>query len=563
MNKKFRFVLLMLLGLAFNSVYADNERVVLYEHSFADGSDSWSTNNYAWLLETSQGWVKGNPCDANTYWGTLSKTIQFGGKFYKDIQIEVKTPDDLTSEEIRLSIYIENNHKEIEAQASNYSYNATTQTGTLSLNYPQNKVVIRIKLKQENTDNRYYIKSVKVTGVFCYDYNSPANYNTLQSFSELYTQPAGSIVKVDFNDATMLKCDDMLWIIRDNSGCVFIQTDDMIKNNTFYPNNENIVSGTLYGVVNKDFECAQLVGATIKNGSFLSKQGNTAPKCILEENYLDNIGEYVTMPFTSDVIMWDITGNNPTYKNPQVVSPESMTNYCISGYVFPTANNETRFLYSNLSSACGIVFSEVFNNDINAGKTGQGCTIARRMEEGKWYSLILPFDFTNDRGPIAEFVSAENGTLTFQTVNSVEAGHPFLFKPSYNINSLWGTIALNSSNPQRIYGTDYNFVGVFNDSQPIDGCYYLAAGATIKPLSSGGTIKGLRAYFEPNIPATARTRSITLDIDGQTTAISDVVWGEEEDNAEAIYDLKGQYVGNNKDALRKGVYIINGKKFMK
>ena len=69
----------------------------------------------------------------------------------------------------------------------------------------------------------------------------------------------------------------------------------------------------------------------------------------------------------------------------------------------------------------------------------------------------------------------------------------------------------------------------------------------------------------PAAPNAARARAISID--GETTAIEDIEWGDGNpfiaptDNR--IYNLEGQMVGTNLEQLPKGLYIVNGKKVIK
>ena len=104
-----------------------------------------------------------------------------------------------------------------------------------------------------------------------------------------------------------------------------------------------------------------------------------------------------------------------------------------------------------------------------------------------------------------------------------------------------------------------------NPGEAESGSYYLTAGNTIKPFVPGSLMKAFHAYFVPNTPNAARARSISID--GMTTAINDIEWGDGNpfmvptDNR--IYNLEGQMVGNDLNQLPKGLYIVNGKKVIK
>ena len=66
-------------------------------------------------------------------------------------------------------------------------------------------------------------------------------------------------------------------------------------------------------------------------------------------------------------------------------------------------------------------------------------------------------------------------------------------------------------------------------------------------------MKGLRAYIV--VPENFDSSGARLMMDGETTAVSELVPSTERAKPEAAYNLKGQRVKNG----RRGLYVINGK----
>ena len=87
-----------------------------------------------------------------------------------------------------------------------------------------------------------------------------------------------------------------------------------------------------------------------------------------------------------------------------------------------------------------------------------------------------------------------------------------------------------------------------------------SANDTIRPLASGGTIKGFRAFFKKKTSSAAPARAISID--GVVTSVNDVeIDGLFPDNSNApVYNLNGQRVN---DSSKKGLYIQNGKKIIR
>ena len=98
------------------------------------------------------------------------------------------------------------------------------------------------------------------------------------------------------------------------------------------------------------------------------------------------------------------------------------------------------------------------------------------------------------------------------------------------------------------------FIGTYvGGSKVPEGDYYLSEN---KIYQSAGlsTIGGYRAYF--HVKSSDEARCLTLDIDGETTAIWSVkADSNSEDNAEA-YDLSGRKAENP----AKGIYVKKGQK---
>jgi hypothetical protein len=195
--------------------------------------------------------------------------------------------------------------------------------------------------------------------------------------------------------------------------------------------------------------------------------------------------------------------------------------------------------------------------------------------DGGWYTLCLPFPLTGDDitnqfkgADFEEFssVSQDGGSanLKFNKVTETKAGVPYLVKPKNTVENLMFIDKMISvSEPikvtQNINGKDFSFVGTFDPTTlPVDGSARFIGSSGVElvaPTSNGGDLKGLRAYFLfPSSGAQAKVchgeipTSIRFEkVDGQ-------------DAAHRIYNLNGQYVGNDQSRLQKGIYVVNGKK---
>lgn len=230
--------------------------------------------------------------------------------------------------------------------------------------------------------------------------------------------------------------------------------------------------------------------------------------------------------------------------------------------------------------------------------------IERKMVANRWTTCVLPFSLNRQQvdaifGP-AYSATAKEGTqiLYFDHIegnkayfvrhayNTIVAGKPFLIKPTKNIESI------NTADV-----TDYKYVTIEN-IEPNDWCksngyvwtssyntmniakndYFIGASdGKFKAYSANsGTVKGFRGFLKANLPAGAKpvmlsisTSSITDGNDGETTGIEDLIIttdGELMPANSRVYNINGQLVSEDASSfqsLPSGIYIINGKKYIK
>ena len=185
-------------------------------------------------------------------------------------------------------------------------------------------------------------------------------------------------------------------------------------------------------------------------------------------------------------------------------------------------------------------------------------TLKRTLSADYWNTFSVPFDMDIPEGwTVKEFDSAEDNVIIFKDAESIVAGKPYLVKPETTAtNPTFEGVTIGESVEAQTMGTgDYKFAAqIYNKSLATDGTVaYLSTNGTIKKLTSGG-IKGLRAYFI--IPAGSTGARIAFT-DGDQTGIKDTVRETTYDNR--VYDLQGRQV----KAMKKGIYVVNGKKVIK
>lgn len=185
-------------------------------------------------------------------------------------------------------------------------------------------------------------------------------------------------------------------------------------------------------------------------------------------------------------------------------------------------------------------------------------TLNRTLSASYWNTFSVPFDMAIPEGwEVKEFDSAADNVINFKDAESIVAGNPYLVKPNSDVvNPTYNGVVVVNTEGKTIgdEGGCQFAAQIYNKSLPTDGTIaYLSTNGSVKKLASNGSIKGLRAYFI--IPAGSTARIAFTD--GSQTGIEDSFVETENDNR--VYDLQGRQV----KAVKKGIYVVNGKKVIK
>ena len=203
----------------------------------------------------------------------------------------------------------------------------------------------------------------------------------------------------------------------------------------------------------------------------------------------------------------------------------------------------------------------------NNGKT-LDVALTRTLVANKWNTFCVPFD-TEFAGTALEGATVKAvGTIEGNVINlvdatKIEAGVPYLVMPTTDdiVNPTFKNVTISVTKPVEKGNDEYKFVGTYSTKTITKGEFGTIWGVTDKgklaKINEGTTMKGLRAYFvfPTNTPAAK------LNFDGETTGINSI---ETETTVNGkVYNLNGQYVGNSLNGLKKGIYVVNGKKVIK
>lgn len=249
----------------------------------------------------------------------------------------------------------------------------------------------------------------------------------------------------------------------------------------------------------------------------------------------------------------------------------------------PTSTGDVTYYYEpiNFKINVPIVLNEEISYDEGFGNNpGVKMIMEKRtLKADTWNTICLPFDMTatqvatifGDDAKIAEYSSFDqtekdgdiNLFIKFRTKseNSISANVPCLLKVSQAISKFeLETVDVSDDTPTIIDGA-LTFVGnyhVYDNSDKLDNAIYISGNKFY--IAKGNTImKAFRGYFTHTSlnSGTSNPANVSVFVDDEPTGIRSLNAEQDEDE---IYDLAGRKVDSSKNALQKGVYIINGKK---
>lgn len=248
------------------------------------------------------------------------------------------------------------------------------------------------------------------------------------------------------------------------------------------------------------------------------------------------------------------------------------------------------------------------NTNNKVEKTAEGhvaqVKIARKMVANRWTTCVLPFSLNRDQvdaifGPaycaehpqgtqILYFDRIEGNKAYFvrHAYNTIVAGKPFLIKPTKDVESIntadvthYPYVTIENETPADwCESKGYVWTSSYNTMNIVKNDYFIGAsdGNFKAYAAASGTVKGFRGFLKAKLPTGAKpvmlsisTSSVTDGNDGETTGIEDLIIttdGELMPANSRVYNINGQLVSEDASSfqsLPSGIYIINGKKYIK
>lgn len=211
-------------------------------------------------------------------------------------------------------------------------------------------------------------------------------------------------------------------------------------------------------------------------------------------------------------------------------------------------------------------------NDAKTAGSVYDVKLARTLTANVWNTICLPFDVTAEqianvlksKGNVKVFdrEDASKQTIYFQDAATMKAGVPYLIKPTESATELvFKGVKITEYSAKFSVGNDYGVCGTFVPYKlstegtdlflKTDGKFYV-------PAEGKETMRGFRAFFI--VPKNTAGAALNLSF-GEATGIDGVA--VDAVKSMKIYNVNGQYVGTNLEALPKGLYVVGGKKVLK
>lgn len=223
---------------------------------------------------------------------------------------------------------------------------------------------------------------------------------------------------------------------------------------------------------------------------------------------------------------------------------------------------------------------------VDARKTYKTTGFDRELTANTWTTLVLPFSISatqleqvfGEGTDIMHFNRVEGTRLYFygHWHRMIVAGTPVFIKPTKtaNLNDLDLYVQVENKVPEIFTSGNYTFLGYYDYGKHLNQYdYYISKAGNFCHWTNDATnLKSTRAVLHNGNGASGAKLMLfmeALDEIGETTgieAIYDTETGETTVVKDAtIYNVSGQVVrshANSLDGLPKGIYIVNGKKYV-
>ena len=241
---------------------------------------------------------------------------------------------------------------------------------------------------------------------------------------------------------------------------------------------------------------------------------------------------------------------------------------CSGTYTIQLASND----YAPAQTYSDNILRETATVSFNA-QDNVDVQLERTLSPEYWNTFCVPFTISADvikekfgeGTQVCTFGSMEGTVMNFAHSTTIEAGKPYIVKPTKEVvNPSFTGVNIEATAAKQVGANGYFMQGIYSVKTDLttDGTnLFLGDGNKFyKPLgTTTAKMKGMRAYFI--VPQGTNFAALRANIDGATTAIDEFATIVEQPTDNRIYNLQGQFVGTSFEGLH-GVYVQNGKKVL-
>ena len=241
---------------------------------------------------------------------------------------------------------------------------------------------------------------------------------------------------------------------------------------------------------------------------------------------------------------------------------------CSGTYTIQLASND----YAPAQTYSDNILRETATVSFNA-QDNVDVQLERTLSPEYWNTFCVPFTISADvikekfgeGTQVCTFGSMEGTVMNFAHSTSIEAGKPYIVKPTKEVvNPSFTGVNIEATAAKQVGANGYFMQGIYSVKTDLttDGTnLFLGDGNKFyKPLgTTTAKMKGMRAFFI--VPQGTNFAALRANIDGATTAIDEFATVVEQPTDNRIYNLQGQFVGTSFEGLH-GVYVQNGKKVL-
>ncbi len=209
--------------------------------------------------------------------------------------------------------------------------------------------------------------------------------------------------------------------------------------------------------------------------------------------------------------------------------------------------------------------------------------VKRTINAGNWSTLCLPFSLTAEQTSalfsyVTELTAAtqkegnDYKTLTFESVDAIEAGKPYLVKVASDVTELNVPNVVFGETAATVQPVAVNGVTMTGnwDARTLANNEYFISNNTFYYATAEATanLKGFRAYLELTGGET-QVRQMLISVDGETTDLECIDGAVADRKMVSVYNLSGVQLRSGVPAaealngLPAGIYVVDGKKVVK